>query len=248
MVPLAFLVIIGTVVFQSLTAKTVASWLKVRDPAPAGYLILGGGLVARMLAKALAKRKLRVLIADSDWDHISQARMDGIETFYGNPVSDVADRYLDLSGIGRLITLSGRSNYDVLTALHFRREFGANNIFELPSSAEGQQKEKHRIAGRLRGKHLFGEDVTHNQVLGMLRDGWTLKTTGLTEAFGVEEYLEQYAGKALMLFAEDPDGRVRLVTDSHEFTPGAGWQVTSLVREGRAEKAEKSEKSEKAAE
>ena len=189
LVPLAFLVIIGTVVLQSLTAKPIAAWLKVRDPAPAGYLIIGGGRVARMIAQTLATQDVRVVIADSDWDHISQTRMDGIETHLGNPISDHADKFLDLSGIGNLISLSGRANFDVLTSMHFRREFGVGHMYELPSSAEGQQDDKHRIAGRLRGKRLFGSDVTHNQVLGYLRDGWVTKTTGLTEEFGCNSTL-----------------------------------------------------------
>ena len=63
-----------------------------------------------MLAAALNEQDVRIVLADSDWDHVSQARMDGIETYYGNPVSDHADRYLDLSGIGNVICLSGRSN------------------------------------------------------------------------------------------------------------------------------------------
>jgi voltage-gated potassium channel Kch len=102
-----------------------------RDPAPSGYLIIGGGRVGRMIAQTLAVNDVRVVIADSDWDHISQARMDGIETYFGNPISDHADRYLDLSGIGNLISLSGRANFDVLTAMHFKREFGSEHLYEL---------------------------------------------------------------------------------------------------------------------
>lgn len=229
LVPLAFLVIISTVVLQSLTAKPLAGFLGVRDPAPSGYLIIGGGRVARMIAQTLAAKEVRVVIADSDWDHISQARMDGIETYFGNPISDHADRYLDLSGIGNLISLSGRANFDVLTAMHFRREFGAEHLFELPTSAEGTQNGKHRIGKRLRGKRLFGEAVTHNQVLGHLRDNWVTKETGLTEEFGLEQYLEKYAGKALVLFAIDTADRLRLVTDADDWQPAAGWKVISLV-------------------
>ncbi|MBT4160196.1 MAG: sodium:proton antiporter, partial [Gammaproteobacteria bacterium] len=47
LVPLAFSVIITTVVLQSLTARRLAGLLGVRDPAPAGYLIIGSGQVAR---------------------------------------------------------------------------------------------------------------------------------------------------------------------------------------------------------
>ena len=131
LVLLAFLVIISTVVLQRVTAKPLAGFLGVRDPAASGYLIIGGGRVARMIAQTLAVNDVRVVIADSDWDHISQARMDGIETYFGNPISDHADRYLDLSGIGNLISLSGRAIFDVLTAMHYRREFGSEHLYEL---------------------------------------------------------------------------------------------------------------------
>ena len=229
LVPLAFLVIISTVVLQSLTSKPLAGFLGVRDPAPSGYLIIGGGRVGRMIAQTLAANGVRVVIADSDWDHISQARMDGIETYFGNPISDHADRYLDLSGIGNLISLSGRANFDVLASMHYRREFGSEHLYELPTSAEGQQHGKHRIGKRLRGKHLFGEDVTHNQVLGHLRDNWVTKETGLTLEFGLEQYLSKYADKALILFAIDPSDRLRLITDADDWQPDAGWKVISLV-------------------
>ncbi len=229
LVPLAFLIIIGTVVLQSLTARPLASWLGVRDPAPSGFLIVGGGRVARMLAKLLTEHDFRVVIAASDWDHISQARMDGIETYFGNPISEHADRYLDLSGIGNLISLSGRANFDVLTALHFRREFGAQHMYELPTSAESLQNSKHRIADRLRGQRLFGEDVTHNQLLGYLRDGWTARTTNLTDEFGFEQYMSTYNGHALILFAIDSSGRLRLVTDQDSWQPKAGWRLVGLI-------------------
>ncbi|MBT6949071.1 MAG: sodium:proton antiporter, partial [Gammaproteobacteria bacterium] len=235
LVPLAFLVIISTVVLQSLTAKPLAGFLGVRDPAPSGYLIIGGGRVGRMIAQTLAVNDVRVVIADSDWDHISQARMDGIETYFGNPISDHADRYLDLSGIGNLISLSGRANFDVLTAMHYRREFGSEHLYELPTSAEGKQNGKHRIGKRLRGKHLFGEDVTHNQVLGHLRDNWVTKETGLTVEFGLEQYLEKYADKAVILFAIDTSDRLRLVTGADDWRPDAGWKVISLVDDSEVE-------------
>ncbi len=229
LVPLAFLVIISTVVLQSLTSKPLAAWLGVRESAPSGYLIVGGGRVGRMLAKTLKDNDVRVIVSASDWDHVSQARMDGIETYFGNPISDHADRYLDLSGIGNLISLSGRANFDALAAQHFRRMFGAEHLYELPTTAEGHQDAKHRITGRLRGKRLFGEDVSHNQLLGCLINGWETKTTGLTEEFTLEHYLEKYQENAVILFLVDTSDRLRLVTDEDQWQPGPGWRVVSLV-------------------
>ncbi len=49
LVPLTFLIIIGTVVFQSATSKPLAKWLKVAEPDPNGVLIIGAGNVAEQL-------------------------------------------------------------------------------------------------------------------------------------------------------------------------------------------------------
>ncbi|MBG4175116.1 sodium:proton antiporter, partial [Pseudomonas aeruginosa] len=49
LVPLTFLVIIGTVVLQSATARPLARLLKVAEPSPSGYLIVGATPVGRAI-------------------------------------------------------------------------------------------------------------------------------------------------------------------------------------------------------
>ena len=51
LVPLTFAVIIGTVVLQSATARPLARLLKVADPAPSGFLIVGANPPARPCSK-----------------------------------------------------------------------------------------------------------------------------------------------------------------------------------------------------
>lgn len=75
LVPLVFLVIISTVVFQSLTSVKVATWLGIRAPEPNGFLIFGGGEFCRLFAKELVDNKIQVCIADTNWDSIKTARM-----------------------------------------------------------------------------------------------------------------------------------------------------------------------------
>ncbi len=229
-VPLAFLIIIGTVVIQGTTAKYLAHWLGVRDPAPSGFLIVGGGRVGRMLASALKSLELRVVVADSDWDNISQLRMEGLETYFGNPVSEHADRYLDMSGIGKVISLSGRTNFDVVASMHFRSIFGARNAYELPSASEATRAEKHRISHRLRGQRMFGDPVTYNLLLGWLAADAKVKTTMLSDEYGLTMYQEHYGDRAILLFLVDPADRVHVVTSDSKLDPAAGWKLVSLVK------------------
>ena len=41
-----------------------------------------------------------MVLADDEWDGVRAARMEGLNTFYGNPASSYAERNLDLTGIG----------------------------------------------------------------------------------------------------------------------------------------------------
>ena len=95
-------------------------------------------------------------------------------------------------------------------------------MFELPTSAAVDPADKHGVSGRHRGRRLFGDDVTHNQLLGMVLDGWRTKTTGLTEAFGFDEYRSQYQHGCVPLFALDPSDRLWLFTAEDSWQPEAG--------------------------
>lgn len=67
LVPLVFIVVIATVVLQSLTALPIARKLKVTEPATDGYLIIGANKVALRIAKALINKGISVKVADTNW-------------------------------------------------------------------------------------------------------------------------------------------------------------------------------------
>ena len=106
LVPLTFMVIIGTVVLQSLTARMLALRLGVGEPEAKGVLIVAANKLAREIAKALRDCGFEVVLADTSWGNIRTARMEGLQTYYGNLVSDHADQHLELIGIGHLLALS----------------------------------------------------------------------------------------------------------------------------------------------
>ena len=57
MVPLTFMVIIGTVLLQSATAGPLAKWLKVAEPEPSGFLVIGADPVARTIANVTVSKR-----------------------------------------------------------------------------------------------------------------------------------------------------------------------------------------------
>ena len=128
---LTFFVIIGTVVLQSATAGTLARWLGVAEPEPMGFLIVGANSVAHAIGEALIERKVPVLLTDINWENISQARMAGLPVYFGSPISEHAARYLDTTGLGRLLAMSPDENFNLLALTRYRGEFGRNAVYEL---------------------------------------------------------------------------------------------------------------------
>ncbi|MGB5325219.1 MAG: cation:proton antiporter, partial [Pseudomonadales bacterium] len=229
LVPLTFSVIIGTVVLQSATASFIARKLGVAEPEPKGFLIVGANAIARGLAQELSKLGLRCVLADSNWDNIRQARMVGLETFYGNPVSEHADIHLDLSGIGGLLAMSHQRYVNIIAAIHYSADFGEQRIFRLASSSDSRRAEKHTVSGSHQGSQLFGEDVTYSDLVNKVNKGHVIKATSLTEEFDWGTYQEKYAGKRTPLFVVDQKQNATPFTVAKKLQPTVGSTILALV-------------------
>ena len=229
LVPLTFLVIIGTVLLQSATARPIASWLGVAEPESKGFLIISANPVAREVARSLVDQGFRVLLADTSWTNITAAKMEGLDTYYGNPISEHADRHLDLVGIGRMLALSAHENLNVSSLMHYRLELGANTVFAIQSKVATNGVDNRTTAAIRRGKTLFGWDVTYAKLAGMLSRGAEIRATRLTDTYGYQDYLNTHQGEAILLFAMDSKKRLHVAVDEKPLSPRSGWLLISLI-------------------
>lgn len=232
LVPLTFFMIIGTVLWQSSTARLVARWLGVAEAKPRGFLIVGASAFSIALAKELIKHELRCVVVDTNWEKIRQARMEGLETFYGNPVSDHADVHLDLSGIGNLLALSRQRHLNMISAVHYRADFGTDRIFSLVSAIDSKQSDKHQVAGSYQGIKLFGDGATYFDLNTRMARGETIKSTTLSEEFTWETYRAKYGQSRLPLFLIDAKGIARPFNLEKPLTPDQGETVIALTVTG----------------
>jgi CPA1 family monovalent cation:H+ antiporter len=229
MVPLTFMVIIGTVLLQSATAGPIAKWLKVAEPEPRGFLIIGADHVSRAIAGALQENGFTTLLADQNWDHIKTAKMAGLATYWGNPVSEHAERHLNLIGIGRLLALTPNWELNALAAKHYRMEFGANNIYSIRPHRPKNQADENKTVFKHGGRRLFQETITHENLYKLFTDGAEMKTTPLTKIFSYEDYLQQHEERRIPLFAIDAGNRIHPLTSEREVSPEADWKIIGLT-------------------
>ena len=230
LVLVSFIIIAATVVFQSATARLVAKLLGVMSPDPNGFLIIGANKVARTIARGLQSAGVKIMLADTYWDNVREARLEGLPCYFGNPVSHHAERHLELSGIGRMLGLSPQHLLNGLASIRYRREFGRSNVYCLPSETAGKtQIEKHSVADQHNGKVLFDSKLHFHQLAKQVSKGAKVKQTKLSDSFTFEDYLQQNQPSNIPLFAIDPKGKVSVFGPQEKITPGQGWTVISLT-------------------
>jgi hypothetical protein len=230
--PLVFIVIVGTVLANSLTAKPLGILLKVAEPDPQGFLILGAHPIARRIGHFLDGEGLPVLLSDTNWSNVASARVEGLNAYYGSLLSDHADDELRLSGIGRLLALTSNDEANALTALRFAREFGSQDVFQLEPSRSSSDRD--RMSNEQRGRILFQEGTTYRELERLFASGAVIKKTAITERFGMDDFAARYGGEYLPLFAI-ANNKVRVLSKGAPL-PEAGSMLVAFVLETSGEK------------
>lgn len=228
--PVTFMVIIGTVAVYGLTASPIARALGVAFPNPQGILLVGAHYWARDLARVLTDCGIPVLLTDTNRANIRAARMAGLPSYLGNALSEHATEEMDLTGIGRMMALTGNDEINALAAVHYAGVFSRAEAYQLASSSEAKSE---LSSERLRGRELFGSELTHARMSRLFAEGATIKRTPLTESFTYEDFRELYGEDAVALMMIESEGRVRIMTVKDPPAPGPGTTLLSLVKETR---------------
>ncbi len=226
MVAITFFVIIGTVVVYSLTSPILARRLGLTKTGADGVLVLGGQPWVRAMAKSLNEEHVPVMLVDDNWHNVRQARMAGIPAFYANVYADSVLERVELGGIGRLLAMTGNDDVNSLVALHFTSLFGRNQIYQL---APEEQKLSGNVSSHLRGRSLFGEDLTHTELSRRFYGGWIFKKTRVTESFDYEAFLARHQGQVVPLFLIG-EGRLQVLAAGGGAKPGPGQTLISLAK------------------
>jgi CPA1 family monovalent cation:H+ antiporter len=229
LVPLAFSVIIGTVLIQSVTARALAKTLKVSEPDTKRVLVIGANKVAITLCKALETAEIKTILCDTNWEDISAARMEGLTTYYGNVISDHAELHLDLTSLGGMLGLSRNHANNTTAALRFREDFGSRKIFILPAEEDEKNYAKHRTSEFYKGRVLFSSDITYRKLNSLIEKGAQIKKTQLSESYKFEDWKSDNNNKqTISLFALSENNNFYLFTSKDAPKPKSGWTIFSL--------------------
>jgi len=180
------------------------------------------------------------LLTDGSWSNVKAARMEGLNSYYGNAVSEHADRHLDLVGLGHLLAMAPQKDSNALAAQRYRSEFGGHHVYLLSTEAE-KEKPKDDTASRVVMNHdhplLFSQDVSFSKLASLISQGAKTKRTNISDSFSYADYKKQYGKRAIPLFAFNDKKQLRFFTNLNELTPESGWTVIALIQEDKVETA-----------
>lgn len=257
LVPITFLMIVGTVCVYGLSAPAVAKALGVSDQNPQGMLIIGASPAARSIASVLNRLGVTVRLVDTNRGNVSAARMSGLEVVYGNVLDDLFFEDLDLRGIGRVIAMTPNEEVNTLALQRFEYLFGKAGLFRLPVRPEKKEKIREqsgvtkipkqgaRRGGRrpapsidldpsrshstTTGRRLFDQTIDLSTLEKCLAAGWVIKATRITDDFTIEDHHTLYGDENVPMFAILPDGTVEIATAGRALSAEPGTKLVALV-------------------
>ena len=233
LVQIVFQVIIGTVAVYGLTASYVARKLKVASAEPQGILFAGAQGWILDIALMLKEEGFAVVLVDSNWSNAARARSKGIDSYYGNVLSENLFYDLPLDGIGKLLAVTPNDEVNSLAALHFEDIFGRSEVYQLPPRSKNKNGDEDDLPKHLRGRYLFDEQADFRYLVSRFQSGAIVKKTPITEEFDLEDFNEKYNYSAIPLFIIRESGKLQVCTAQEKPLPKAGQTLISLVDPGQ---------------
>lgn len=233
LVPVVFLVIVGTVAVYGLTIPYVAYWLDLADPNPEGVLFVGAETWVQRIASTLQKLGITVQLVDSNPDHVQRARTRGLPAERADVLSESILDELDLSGIGRLLITIPNDEVASLAALHLSEIFERTNIFQLPARS-GREHGEGTVPEHLRGHLLFGGETSCAHLRDCMDHDHDVYVVELEAATTREELKEAFGPEAVPLFVVRDD-TLAIFSEEEIKQPQPGDRVVLLALRGRAE-------------
>ena len=230
LVPITFMVIVGTVAIYGLTAAPIARWLGVAQANPQGALIMGAHSWARAIVQELQENGFRVMMVDTNRSNVYHARMENIQAHHGSALSEHVIDEMDLDGIGRFLALTSNDEANSLAALNCSKLFEREELYQLHPQTNRQNDENKLPPMHLRGRFLFGEQVDYQFLSSRFLTGWSLKSTRLSDEFDYEAFQKRYNESAIPLFLITENKKLIIITTDAQHEPKPGQTIVALVQ------------------
>ncbi len=228
LVTLVLFVVFATIIAHGLTVNSFARALDLVAASKPGVLIVGASRFSLQLARAFRDLDVNVTIADSNWRRLRDARLDGIDVYYGEVLAEVAEHHLEFSTFSHVIAATDSDHYNSLIAVDFAPEIGRNRIFQI-GAPSNEPDNRHDLRGTIRGRQLIEAGYEYYDLQAKILDGWTFRKTKLSDAFTYDQLKEQRGDEADVILFLARDGKLVFRNETLSGKPGKSSTVLAFV-------------------
>lgn len=238
LVPVTFLVVVGTVLVYGLTAGPLAKRWGVASAGSNGILFVGAAPFVRELARVLGSMNIPAILVDTNRPWVVAARQAGLRVLQANALTDDIGKTVDLSAVGKLMAVTRNDDVNSLASLHFEELFGRSNVYQLPPiNAEDADLLGREEASSLGGRRLFTNAAHYEELSDRYAEGATVRRTTFTEEFDYDDYLALHGDRAVPLIVIRSGGEVWPWVGGVTSRPRAGDMLLALVSEAQGSEA-----------
>jgi len=228
MIASTFAVVVATVCAHGFTLDPLARFLRLTTATKPGVLIVGGSPVLTALAETLKDAEIPVMLADTAWSRLREARLAGIPIYFGEVLSEDAHYDLDVKRFAAVIAATSNDAYNALVCTNLGPEIGRASVFEVPTIRE--QTERKSLSFTLGGRQLTSDPEL--RILDFQFDhirGWVFQATRITDEFTYTNYIENRVEGARVLFWQKPSGKLFFRTTTEKSHPEPGDLIISFT-------------------
>ena len=234
LVPLVFIVILGTVAFYGLLAGPLARKLGLSTSNPDGILFAGADPWIRAISKELVEEGHQVLLLDTQYAKIAAAKMEGLRAVRANILSEYAEEEIDFAGLGHLVAGTPNDEVNSMAAREFHHKFGRAKVWQVtPQDTEAHHSTS--VANHMRGRRCFLGGPQFVDLEKMVADGAVVKNTQITDVFTLEDFYRTHGEDSLILFQHDEEKGLRPVEANPEDEIEGPVTVYAFVKEAPKE-------------
>jgi len=227
MVPMAFLIVMVTVILHGFTLVFLGKRLKLVYEKANGVIIVGVHDWTIQLAESLTKMEIPVMMVDRNWVRLKKARLQNFNSYFGEILSDETEYSIDLAQYRYLLAATDNPAYNALVCSKFSHELGRDNVYQLSVPAD-DEKGHRSIARTVSGRRFVHQEMGFYEIWDMFRSGWRFKGTTLSEDFDFNKFCETNPD-SILVGSVNEKGGLRFARVGAELKPKAGESLISFI-------------------
>ncbi len=203
LVPLAFAVVIVTIVAHGFSARWWARRLDIDQGEGRGVLMVGANGFTVGFGKLLNTLDVPVLIADPSKFALRTARREGLEVYQGDVVDEVTHDAIDFGDYTQVIAATDNAAYNALICADLGPEVGFDKIAQIGGGGRATVQ-------AVRGRVMLESGASMDDLLTRAAAGWTFSRTRITDKYTLDDHRDNLE-EGSELIAVLRDGKVNHV-------------------------------------